>query len=822
MSFSGRIGTSQSRLGAIVLGIADAFGLGTFGFIVHVLNSKQIRILFAKTVTESALTVSNYSLTSTAPLSSIVPPISGVSFYDADQRSVVLQLSQSLTYATIYSLQVFGVQSPDGEGTTSTAQNFTANVPDPPRALGAWQSSRGCMDILFDRPVGPYSSLATAKIRDASANPSSGVSMTQLTWSSEKAINSSTLRFSYPPGTPTANSFAIDFTGVQDGSFNTGNPSVPVTLALKSPAPYSYANLRQLQIVDALVSDVSSDFLNGSMVRVFFNGPTQNSGNIGNWTVTQSSAHLATATGDLVTAANAVDVPTLIALVNDIRAKFNAHVLRNLAHVAPDPLDLVTAPIAFDQTSAETLLQAEQLAYFAHIARTGIHPFNDIINVYTYTPVAPGNLSLDLVIANHLKIAYNGHLQPTYPVSIQNVFVNINQVSSFDAILTESCPGVSNAYSFYVELCIGTQASTVPSINVFGTITSEDGGSTTNPGDFTGSFAARPAASPAVSRFTYAAVESPARFEFDREIDLSGSPLLEVLNPSGLQLPNFQIERTATISSVRWALKQLMTAYVWHISVSGAVHQNLDIVNLISGSDYPGPKLSTILTSINKIRSVLISHMGNSTVHYHRDPLVDQLTKVPPATDLDSVAALLGALRDIYVAHNLSVGPHLARGPRIVSAPIFNALEVTASNVVDGQTLTFNAQVHDIYRENLAGDLLPHPTGVDKTHSLTLSIPFVGIATAPYVASAVAKNGVRITNSGPVFESDSVQVFFSKPMFQVPLTPSNLSITGGVLLQQGAGWISDSVASVGVTNMRSLSYTVSASGLTDLAGNTIL
>ena len=92
-----------------------------------------------------------------------------------------------------------------------------------------------------------------------------------------------------------------------------------------------------------------------------------------------------------ITAANASDTPTRIALANDLRAKINAHEI-DLAggiHGAADLVDTITAPVATDDSSALILALQIKTKLNAHEINTtgGIHGAAD--NTNTVTAPAP-------------------------------------------------------------------------------------------------------------------------------------------------------------------------------------------------------------------------------------------------------------------------------------------------------------------------------------------------------------------------------------------------------------------------------------------------
>lgn len=815
MTFTGLIGTVQSQLGNLVLGVVDSFGLGTFGFEVHVLGPNRVRVLFSKEVTSSALAFPAYSLSTTAPASSVLPSIIGINFYDETRRAVVLLLSQSLTSGVTYSLQCSGIGSVDGLGVTPVARNFVANVPDPPRAIGAWQSTRGCVDVLFDRSVGPYSNATTAKIRDATAPVGTGVSMTQLL--GEPYLPDNTLRFSYPIGIASANAYEIDLTDVVDSSLNESSPTVPLTLALRSPTPYDYSKLTQLQLIDAVVSDVSSDYLQGGMVRVFFNCPVGFSSAI-NWTLTQNSPHPVDATAHTVVSPNAFDLTTLLTLVNEMKVNFNLHLTQDQAHLRDATSDLITSPTAVDIDTANAIIDEFQVKFLNHKSRSGVHLYVDVLHFVGYIPMEPGNPALSYSMANNLKAAFNGHLLTEFPVTIQSTFIDIAAITHFDSPTGGSCTGVVSPFCLYAEITYDKQSSPDVRLSVKASLTSEDAGSSTNPLDYTGSIEARAASAPALVRAVTCAIDGPVDVELDREVDMSGSPPVVLSGPSGSPVAVESVSRTSTIAHVRWLFKQLVTAYRWHIDLAQGAGHAAAPTWIIGATELPGPSLEDLIQKANSVRETFIGHMGSDVDHNHKDPVVDVFSRTPEATDFDSLVTLVSAMRDAFNVHNHSVGPHNYIGFTIVSAPLMTVLRVQSRGMVDEGMMSLSGQARTRYRDNTFGGGT-RPVGDDRYGSVSFDLQFRGLATRPSIASALARAGVQDTGSGPVFESDAIQVFFTKPMYQVPLSSSNLTVSGGSILQKDASWSAPDIAVVRVANMQAISYSVTSTGLTDPSGN---
>ncbi len=812
--FTGRLGTPNSKFGQILLAAVD--GLVGIDFRAHQLTSTQVRVLFGFPVTDSALEDSNYVFTAVAPSTTFIPSIRSVDYYDETRESVVVTFFLPLTTGAEYTVTISDVAFDSGETMAGAFRNFTANVFDPPRAMGAHQSKRGSIDILFDKDVGVNSAAATFEVRDPAGGP--GVPAVQMTWAGED-LPETTLRIELPVGMPTSNALVVDFVGVTDVSLNPSSETVPVTHALRSTAPFAYADYRQLQLVDAYVTDVSSDFLRTANVRVFFNGPVSNATTIANWTAAAAGAHSNVDTENPSTAPDATDLATLVTLTNDLKAAFNAHIVESTVHVMDDNLDRVTAADAMDLPTSAVLLNQLQTKYLLHLARHRVHVYQDTINIVAYTEVpSSGGTALVIAssVANGLKSGYDGHLLEEYPLAFSTAYGS--PVGEITALCTEDVPDtafdVVSPFTYYADLrlILDTDA---PDINLTATLTSEDAASSTNPADFTGSITARGASSAGVLTSHLVRPDTDVVFRFDKGMLLTNDGEVEIAGPDGLEIPT-ELSLTSTMASVFWAHNNAVEAYRLHIAPGGAGHQADDGVNVLIPSDYATLPLSSAIDSVNAFRLKLLAHVASNVFHYHADP---DTVRAPEATDEESLVALVADLQRVVASHNVRIGPHAWPGYRMVSAPLYDVLYSTVQRMVDGEDHTLRGLVRSGNTFN-GPPVSPAPSEpVRRFMDVALDLTFTGLAVRPSLASAIPNSGLAFMGEELRLEQDSVLVFFSKSMHMIPLGSSNVTLTGGAILQKETAWNSSMVASAAVIRMQSIPYSVTVSGLTDEAGN---
>lgn len=109
-----------------------------------------------------------------------------------------------------------------------------------------------------------------------------------------------------------------------------------------------------------------------------------------------------------VTAAAATDLPTSIALANNMRQVLNLMIADGVAHLVVDATNVVSAALATDLTTAQTLLNAEKTAFNAHLTQAGVHFINDTVNTVATANATDQSSANALAIA--LKAAINLHI----------------------------------------------------------------------------------------------------------------------------------------------------------------------------------------------------------------------------------------------------------------------------------------------------------------------------------------------------------------------------------------------------------------------------
>jgi len=121
-----------------------------------------------------------------------------------------------------------------------------------------------------------------------------------------------------------------------------------------------------------------------------------------------SKVHKADDEVNVVTAADADDLTTLEALLNEIKGDYNAHRVSTTFHDAADTTNVVDAANASDLATSIALANQIKAMFNAHRAQDGVHPLDDTFNEITSDDAT--DLDTCITLANEIKNDYNAHL----------------------------------------------------------------------------------------------------------------------------------------------------------------------------------------------------------------------------------------------------------------------------------------------------------------------------------------------------------------------------------------------------------------------------
>jgi len=824
MSFTGRIGTDLSYPGNIVLGIVDSFELASVGARVHVIGVREIRVVFDRSVNDSALNPNAYILSSISPVLSFTPVVQNVRFEDANEFSVILTTSDRMLYSAIYSMQVFGVFDKFGRSITSLAKNFSNDVQDPPIAIASFLSVRGSIDVLFDRPVGPHSSYASAFIRDPNT-PSSDQPMILIPWAGAN-ISENTIRFVYPVTTPTSDTFEIAFTDVYDISGNFATGVVPLSFNLLVPGPYNSSSLSQIQITDAQVVDLSFP-VGITTLRVWFNGPVDRADalNTSLWTIYEEGPHLNEDPSGFITSPDPTGLSSSATMLNELKGRFNTHLVKETIHKFNDAVSTITLSDVVDLPEALNLCSVIIDAFRVHFHKfPSVHLYDDVSPLPLPDP--PSDLPELINAVLLLKTAFDSHLSLLRPITFStSVPVEIGPISSY-ADSSFYFP-VDDESSWHIDLHVASR-NPYSRYRVQVQVQSEDSGSVTDPYGDTGQIFTKPYFSDPYLKSIQSFPDGELRMKYGSPVSLfNGSVIL----PSGSHSTLTPTRVRPTIRNCFRTFNWFVFAYKWHISSFGAVHVQPESVAYVTSSDYATVlDENHLIEKVNNFSTKISYHLSNSVSHSSTPSAISFVL----CDDIRSCFFLIEKMIQTLRIHNLmgdapnssyeppivpgNYGVHNAPGPVF---PISNGVDVLINEsrgILDGQVHSFENQI-------IKNTQNPFVDTYDRI-SNTVTSDFLGHSYKPSLSSAFSKNALVIFENGDEsggtrLHKDLIEVWFSKPMLDQAISISNINITGGSLVVEDINWFNDRTIHVQVRSMQEITYTLSVTGLFDDSGNPI-
>jgi hypothetical protein len=258
-----------------------------------------------------------------------------------------------------------------------------------------------------------------------------------------------------------------------------------------------------------------------------------------------------------------------------------------------------------------------------------------------------------------------------------------------------------------------------------------------------------------------------------------------------------------SLPSLFWALQEAWIQYNNHRLYQS--HAALDTINTVTVGNMPTP--NTIIDSVNALLYKFNAHRTSPQWHGIGDISSLALT---PATSLDGAYLLLRTIRESINAHTNNAGLHLGDSQSYISAPLEDSLVLNLKGQKVAESYDFSTRL--VVKTN-------YPINQTTNYRSGLLLSFLGVGRLPFLTSAIPLPAVSLYRENPGFTSDSVQVFFSKPMKTSEL--DLLTISGGTVTVTNKAWTSDYSAELNVLEMTNTTYSVSATGLTDVYGNQV-
>ena len=120
--------------------------------------------------------------------------------------------------------------------------------------------------------------------------------------------------------------------------------------------------------------------------------------------------HKGSISGSVILLADATDLPTVIALANEMKAAIVAHLASTgfQGVHASASAEAIAAADADDQTTANTLLNELKADHNTHCSESGVHLNNDGTNTVSSTDAS--DLASSLTLANEIKTDFGAHI----------------------------------------------------------------------------------------------------------------------------------------------------------------------------------------------------------------------------------------------------------------------------------------------------------------------------------------------------------------------------------------------------------------------------
>lgn len=528
-----------------------------------------------------------------------------------------------------------------------------------------------------------------------------------------------------------------------------------------------------------------------------------------------TSFHLVADTVNTAAYPIASNLLTAAYLAEDLKRKFNFHRIQFGVHNANDTINVVTAfdptifitsPPAINVTTSIAIINEAQTKYLSHLAQNQLHKFNDGINAFVPIVIAPTDEPAARVFLNTVYYPKFGSTMHPVNSHIDSVYTApITSIRYFDSA-TFGTPPRDPFYSV-AEIRIASQFDVNTPFSLAVTADNATGTSTTNPADETGSITIEPLNFPGESINSNLNSKTSLFVRFNQEAQDSREES-SILDSDGIGLQIISINERSSIVNSYFFLDYVIDAYDLYHRIQ-AVHVVPDTVNVFPGGSRPF--VSTNIAAANALKSVLNNHVQSITYHFIAD--TENLITTPDATDFESLQTLMKSILDSYLSHVVSTSAHKSVSLQSLASGLTDTIEVQFESPKDAE----------IYTNNLRAltKIIDNANGRNIFHNVDPQSSFIGISSTPQIASAFTEIGLQPTyEEGKFLAPDWIQGFVSKPMRQQELLPSNVAIPGVIIKR--LMWINERVIGVSVTDMSSISYNITVTGLFDTTGNPIL
>lgn len=569
----------------------------------------------------------------------------------------------------------------------------------------------------------------------------------------------------YSGGTP-LDDFLADPALTASTELSEGMPPVPLTQNLETRGglrqvvtPASFVPTADFVNTRGFLSDFENDLDNGldhglvmieSAATPIFVARVNDLRNKFNAHIVQANAHYINDVINQVATPPAIGLTSAVSLLNEIRQNYKNHLLAVPSHAHVDSVNAVDLPAATDLVTGAALVEAIASKFasspgsFKHIESADFHLSPDAPNVITLPDAV--NFPQALSILSSFKARYNAHRSQD-GVHVPNDAGNVVVASDpFDLASANTFFGeVLGKYNNHLSTGPVSVHVNIDPANVFGTPFPP----------YADTDAATEAANRLKRVYNQHIVQPGLHYEDDAY--------------NAITVPDIE---PVTISIV--VLNQLKAAYNLHIVDS--VYHVPDVFHGVLSANAIDTATAIVLANEMKVKFNL--HFGYTVSHLLPDMLDFVLT--PDAFNDSSLANLTQSLKSRYEAHRQRPGIHGHDDPSSVAAPAATDL-VTAVNLLNAVKAAYELhRLNVLYHQ--APDVLhgiTTPDAVDLFTAIQLAADVRGVLNAHFVDPVHVVKDSTNAISGAAVDTPSLIAVVNE--MSVDMTAHFTQIQSGVL-----------------------------------------
>ncbi len=443
----------------------------------------------------------------------------------------------------------------------------------------------------------------------------------------------------------------------------------------------------------------------------------------------------------------------------------------------------ITALDPTSQISASFVVEEVSHKIISHFSDTKMHVHSDVANSFARPQVRSTNLSILISACQSITSGFNNHVSNSNDVPIIGISNNISS--------SPSNPMPLSPYCFFVDLIIKSD----PRKNlykVFCTLLSEDGASSTNTLDYTGSFDIPGIDSNPSESWSYSIPDGKSIISLNQSIDNVSFLSLT----SDTRIPQvFNLRKRSSLVNLCDKLKDLCEFYNSHLIEAG---HEIDLsASQISLSSF-SYSLSWMITTARNLQDSLQSHLSNISSH-----LIDKADDFPRMSLMDelSVESFIQLAFKSIELHNLDESLHSFSSPFKSLNLGYDEFEIFADGWKNGELLKIEA---NLIRK-------------DKISKFISS--FKGKSNPPSLVSIVSIPGTEVINSNKL-HSDYLDFILSRPCMS-SINSSNVDVISGSVSVNSLRWVNSNTIRANVVGLRQTSYTMDLNNIYDKFGNSI-